>query len=90
MTIYIIFYYIIYIDWSTWYDHTVQKFVIVSVTTRILGPWLATQERCQKDTPPTLSLKTDISKEQFIQKYAAFHNLQKYCIIQNWWNQKIV
>ena len=41
-----------------------------------------TQERCWKDTSPTLNLRTDISKEQFIQKYAASYNIQKYHIIQ--------
>jgi len=51
--------------------------------TRILGPLPATHERCQNDTLPMLSLRTNISKEQFIQKYAAFQNFQKYYIIQN-------
>jgi len=35
----------------------------IVVTTRIPGPWPATQERCRKDTLLALSLKTDISKE---------------------------
>ena len=57
--------------------------VFISVTTRILGSLPATQERYQKDTSSTLNLKTNISKKQFIQKYAASHNIQKYHIIQN-------
>jgi hypothetical protein len=36
-----------------------------------------------KGHPTYAKPQTDISKEQFIQKYAAFHNLQKYYIIQN-------
>jgi hypothetical protein len=36
------------------------------VTTRVSSLLLATQELCRKDTPPTLSLITNISKKQVI------------------------
>ena len=63
-------------------DTTFMSPLNIIVMTRTPGPRPATQERCRKDTPLTLSLRTNISKEQVIQKYAAFHNIQKYYIIQ--------